>query len=151
MFRDPNKDNKMKSIAVVRRQQEENKLCVMPDCNQPLTVYKGPGSDSLCRPHQQDCREYGGFLNPSEPHTGNRGWECEECGYDPRKDPRFDKITDPVTKYKAMRSVMHGDHIIPKALGGSDAKENIRTLCPSCHWIKSWVNGDFANKTKKKK
>jgi 5-methylcytosine-specific restriction endonuclease McrA len=45
--------------------------------------------------------------------------------------------------------MMHGDHIIPKALGGSDAKANIRNLCQPCHWIKSWINGDFANKTKK--
>ena len=37
----------------------------------------------------------------------------------------------------------------PRALGGTDAKENIQVLCKKCHDIKSFKNGDFSNKTKK--
>ena len=71
------------------------------------------------------------------------------CQYDPRNDPAFNVIEDPILKVTAMRYQMHGDHIVPRALGGTDAKENIQVLCKKCHDIKSFKNGDFSNKTKK--
>jgi 5-methylcytosine-specific restriction endonuclease McrA len=97
------------------------------------------------------CKEYGGFGNPAEPHTFFRDWVCSNllCQYDPRKDPAFNEIEDPYLKLTAMKYQMHGDHIVPRALGGTDAKENIQVLCKKCHDIKSFKNGDFANKTKK--
>jgi hypothetical protein len=148
VFRNPSQD-KMKSLDVLKEQQNLNLKCVVPGCDKPISIYEGPGSDSLCRDHQCECREYGGFGNPAEPHTFHKGWECEECGYDPRKDPRFDKIKDPDLKWTAMRYQMHGDHIVPRALGGTDHKDNIKKVCRPCHDIKSFINGDFANKTKK--
>lgn len=31
----------------------------------------------------------------------------------------------------------HVDHIIPKALGGTDDDDNLESLCASCHWKKT--------------
>ena len=150
IFRNPSQD-KMKSLDVLKEQQNLNLECAVLDCGKLLSIYEGPGSDSLCRDHQCQCREYGGFGNPAEPHTFFRDWVCSNplCRYDPRKDPAFNEIEDPLLKWTAMRYQMHGDHIVPRALGGTDAKENIQVLCKKCHDIKSFKNGDFANKTKK--
>jgi 5-methylcytosine-specific restriction endonuclease McrA len=149
-LRDPNLD-KFKSPAVLKEQQSKNLKCKLLDCNNLLSMYEGPGSDSLCRDHQLMCLAYGGFGNPAEPHTFFRDWVCSNplCQYDPRNDPAFNVIEELYLKLTAMRYQMHGDHIIPRALGGTDAKENIQVLCKKCHDIKSFKNGDFANKTKK--
>ncbi len=42
-------------------------------------------------------------------------WACQDCG----------RI---VTGREA-----HVDHVVPKAKGGSDLMDNLRTLCRSCH------------------
>jgi 5-methylcytosine-specific restriction endonuclease McrA len=148
--RDPKLD-KFKSPAVLKEQQSKNLKCKLMDCDNVLSMYEGPGTDSLCRDHQLQCKEYGGFGNPAEPHTFFRDWVCSNplCQYDPRNDPAFNVIENVDLKLTAMRYQMHGDHIIPRALGGSDAKENIQVLCKKCHDIKSFKNGDFANKTRK--
>jgi 5-methylcytosine-specific restriction endonuclease McrA len=147
MLKDPNKDN-LKTELMITRQHE--KICKIPNCEGTITIFEGPGSEVLCRDHQLQCKEYGGFGNPAEPHTFFRDWICSNplCNYDPRKDPAFDELEEPL-KSTAMKYQMHGDHIVPRALGGTDAKENIQVLCKKCHDIKSFKNGDFANKTKK--
>jgi 5-methylcytosine-specific restriction endonuclease McrA len=144
--------DKFKSPAVLKEQQSKHLKCKLLDCDNLLSMYEGPGSDSLCRDHQLQCKEYGGFGNPAEPHTFFRDWVCSNplCQYDPRNDPAFNVIENPYLKLTAMKYQMHGDHIIPRALGGTDAKENIQVLCKKCHDIKSFKNGDFANKTKKR-
>jgi 5-methylcytosine-specific restriction endonuclease McrA len=147
MLKDSNKDNLKTELMITH---QHGKICKIPDCENTITIFEGPGSEVLCRDHQLQCREYGGFLNPAEPHTAFRDWICSNplCNYDPRKDPAFEELEEPL-KSTAMKYQMHGDHIIPRALGGTDAKENIQVLCKKCHDIKSFKNGDFSNKTKK--
>lgn len=146
-LRDPNKDER-KSIAVLKEQHRKNKTCMLVDCNNPISVFEGPGSDSLCREHQLLCVEYGGMGKPERPHTFYRDWGCEICGYDPRLDDRFNDITDPYEKLRAMRAVMHGDHIHLKSHGGSDAKDNIRSVCQMCHTIKTIKEKDYLGQKK---
>lgn len=147
MLKDPNKDNLKTELMITH---QHGKICKIPNCENTITIFEGPGSEVLCRDHQLQCKEYGGFGNPAEPHTFFRDWICSNplCNYDPRKDPAFEELEEPL-KSTAMKYQMHGDHIIPRALGGTDAKENIQVLCKKCHDIKSFKNGDFSNKTKK--
>jgi hypothetical protein len=142
-LRNPDND-KFKSNAVLKEQQRQAKCCKLEDCNNSLSMYEGPGSDILCREHQLECVEYGGMGKPERLHTFYRGWVCECCGYDPREDElRFGHIEDPYDKLRAMRGVMHGDHIELKSRGGSNAKENIRTLCVLCHMAKTYSEKDY--------
>jgi 5-methylcytosine-specific restriction endonuclease McrA len=81
---------------------------------------------------------------PERPHTFYRGWCCSKCGYDPRKDEvRFGDVEDPFIRNRAMRGVMHGDHIVLKSKGGKDTEDNINTLCVLCHMAKTYIEGDF--------
>lgn len=147
-LRDPNKDER-KSIAVLKEQHRKNKTCMLVDCANPISVFEGPGSDSLCREHQLDCVEYGGMGKAERPHTFYRGWECSTCGYDPRKDDlRFGHIEDEYHKLRAMRGVMHGDHIHLKSQGGNDSKINIQTLCVLCHMAKTYGEKDYLGQKK---
>lgn len=121
-----------------------SKVCRLEDCNNPLSCYNGPGSHSLCREHQLDCIEYGGMGKAERPHTFYRNWVCSCCGYDPREDElRFGHITDEYHKLRAMRGVMHGDHIELKSKGGADTAENIQTLCVLCHMAKTYADKDY--------
>jgi len=47
-------------------------------------------------------------------------WACQECG-----------------RVCADKREAHVDHITPKAQGGQDAMENLRTLCVRCHGRKT--------------
>jgi len=47
--------------------------------------------------------------------------ECQECGVSLTLDEYDEGPT------------AHVHHIVPKSEGGSDAEENLVTLCPSCH------------------
>lgn len=44
---------------------------------------------------------------------------------------------------------LHHHHLIAKSLGGSDAQENLITLCGSCHGKIHNVTGDFINAPKR--
>jgi 5-methylcytosine-specific restriction endonuclease McrA len=68
---------------------------------------------------------------------------CEECNYDPREDAQIQSIEDEFHKLRVMRGVIHGDHQIRKSDGGSDAADNIRTLCCRCHMIKTYKEKDY--------
>ena len=142
-LRDPYND-KPKSNALYLKQTRITKTCMLEDCDEHLSVFEGPGSNILCRRHQMECVEYGGMGKPERPHTFYRGWVCSCCGYDPREDDlRFGHITDEYHKIRAMRGVMHGDHIKLKSQGGSNAKENIQTLCVLCHMAKTYSEKDY--------
>jgi hypothetical protein len=142
-LRDPQYD-KRKSRGVLKEQITSGKCCRLEDCNNSLTHYEGPGSDSYCRDHQLLLAEYGEGLGKADrPHTFYRGWVCVKCKYDPREDSQFDDIEDPFHKLRCMRGVMHGDHLIRKSDGGSDAKDNIQTLCCRCHMIKTYKEKDY--------
>ena len=125
-----------------------NLVCMLEDCNSHLTIYDGPGSDKLCRDHQQELVEYGGMGKISAPHSFHRDWTCIECGYDARLDPAISSIEDAWHRKLVMRGVMHGDHIIRKSDGGSDIAENINSLCCRCHMIKTMKNKDYLRSVK---
>lgn len=146
-FRDPNKD-KMKSPAILKEQYRKTTVCMLEDCDNPISIFDGPGSNVLCREHQLECVEYGGMGKPSRPHTFYRGWECTTCGYDPREDTLRFNHEDPFIQNRAMRGVMHGDHIHLKSHGGADTQDNINTLCVLCHMAKTYLEGDFLGKRK---
>lgn len=141
-IRDLNND-KWKSPSVLKSQLSKGLTCKLVDCNEPLSTFEGPGSDCLCRKHQLECVEYGGMGKHDRPHTFYRGWVCEECGYDPRNDAQIQDIEDEFHKLRVMRGVMHGDHQTLKSRGGSDAADNIRTLCCRCHMIKTYKEKDY--------
>lgn len=141
--RDPSRD-KLKSNSVLKEQTNKGLTCMLEDCDNPLSIYDGPGSNSLCRQHQLDCVEYGGMGKAERPHTFYRNWICDKCGYDPREDVlRFGYIEDEYHKLRAMRGVMHGDHVELKSRGGSNAKDNIQTLCVLCHMAKTYAERDY--------
>jgi hypothetical protein len=141
-LRDPSKD-KPKSFSLLKEQLRHTPTCKLGDCNEPLTMFEGPGSDSYCRKHQLQLTEYGGMGKADRPHTFYRGWVCVKCGYDPREDSQFDDIEDPFHKLRCMRGVMHGDHLERKSDGGADTEENIQTLCCRCHMIKTYKEKDY--------
>ena len=63
-------------------------------------------------------------------------WQCQEC-----------------RRVVAGREA-HVDHIIPKASGGSDLMDNLRTLCRSCHSRKTVLldqGGGFGPMVRRKK
>tara|TARA_B000000565_G_scaffold255868_2_gene238484 strand:+ start:4576 stop:5028 length:453 start_codon:yes stop_codon:yes gene_type:complete len=147
-LRDPNKD-KPKSTAQYLKETRVNSTCMLEDCNNPISTFEGPGSQVLCRAHQIECVEYGGMGKPDRPHTFYRNWVCDNCGYDPREDDlRFGHVENEYDKLRAMRGVMHGDHIHLKSQGGSNAKENIRSLCVLCHMAKSYIEKDYLGNKK---
>lgn len=148
MLRDPKKD-KLKSQAVLREQHYNNQVCMLEDCNNSISMFDGPGSNTLCRDHQLLCVEYGGMGKADRPHTFYRAWVCNCCGYDPREDTvRFGHVENEYDKIRAMRGVMHGDHIKLKSQGGSDAEANINTLCVLCHMAKTYTEKDYLGKNK---
>lgn len=137
------KPNKVKSNAWIKEQYQNPKYCMLEDCNREITPYKGAGEDVLCALHQSECVEYGGMGKPERPHTFYRGWECNTCGYDPRKDPAILEIEDPYHQLRVARGVMHGDHVVLKSRGGKDTADNINTLCCRCHMIKTYKEQDY--------
>jgi 5-methylcytosine-specific restriction endonuclease McrA len=141
-FRDPIHDD-WKSITERKQIFEEKRLCTLEDCQNLLTEFKGPGQEVLCREHQVEQREYGGFGRIDRPHTFHRGFVCDECGQDARELPVIKAIQDEVVKMRAIRSIMHGDHKQLKSEGGSDAEKNIRLLCITCHNVKTQVEQDY--------
>lgn len=133
----------LKSKALIKQIVEGNKTCLeVEGCTEQLTFFTGPGSDTCCRYHQTNLIEYGGLGKRGRRHSHHRKWVCSKCGYDVREDPRYDEIEDEAEKRQAMRSAMHGDHIIRKADGGDDTAENIDPLCYTCHNIKTVINND---------
>lgn len=146
MIRNIRKD-KRKSQSVINDIDDNNLQCMLEDCNKTLSYYEGPGSRVLCREHQLECVEYGGMGKPERPHTFYRNWVCDSCNYDPREDElRFGHVENEYDKIRAMRGVMHGDHIHLKSKGGTDTKDNISTLCVLCHMAKTYTQKDYLGK-----
>ena len=141
--RDPSKD-KLKSNAVLKEQLEVK--CMLEDCDNTLSIYDGPGSNSLCREHQLECVEYGGMGKPERPWTFYRTMVCAKCGYNPTEDSQFEEIEDEYHRLRVMRAIMHGDHIHLKSRGGANTADNIQTLCVKCHMIKTYKEKDYLGK-----
>lgn len=145
-IRDPDLD-KVKSASKLKRQKDLGLTCTVKGCNNPLTRYEGPKSNSLCREHQIKQREYGGPGRIDRPWTFERKWSCDWCGYSPLKDPWFDNPPIPfdneVHKNQVQRGTLVGDHIERKVDGGSDCSENVQTLCQNCNSKKTSLYRDF--------
>jgi len=137
--------DKPKSLGQIRK--ELGKTCSIPGCGKPLTNMLGPGSESLCRDHQLLQIEYGGVGKAGRAHTFHREWICSDCGKDVsvEVDKKYPKLrdTDPALFNRLCRNRIIGDHIIRRADGGEDTKENIQTLCLDCNADKTIVNEDY--------
>lgn len=148
-FRDPDRD-KLKSQSVLKEQVKAKLTCCIDGCNEPLSVFDGPGSDKLCRPHQLQTVEYGGYGKLERPHTFHRSDVCSCCGHDINDDSRWEKaqtffgvfLTE-AQKHEIKRRYNHGDHNgTRKSDGGDDSAENIAAMCSFCHWVKTVIFGD---------
>jgi|APGre2960657404_1045060.scaffolds.fasta_scaffold23631_2 hypothetical protein len=147
-FRNPNKDS-LKSSSILKEQTQLHLRCRLEDCDELLTIFDGPGSDSYCRHHQLMLTDYeGGMGKADRPHTFYREWVCEDCGYDPRTDPYFDDYEDPFHKASSMRAMLEGDHQQLASDNGANTKENVHTRCVMCHRKKTMRNKDYLGKRK---
>jgi len=137
-------DDKYKSLSTIQKQLNEDWVCSLDGCNEPVSMYTGPNADKLCRPHQTAQREYGGTGRIDRPWTFAREWTCSCCGYNPKGDEWFDHQTwdSEYHKLQAMRSMLVADHIVRKADGGGHEKENIQTLCMNCNAKKTLLHND---------
>lgn len=139
-------DKKLKSPAQLAK--ELGKTCRL--CTHPLTQFQGLGSVSLCRQHQTELIEYGGYGRLDRPNTFYRADICSCCGQDVNLDPRWIKaqeyfgvILNEEEKHEIKRRYNHGDHsVIRKADGGSNSADNIEAMCTFCHWVKTVINND---------
>ena len=145
-LRNPAMD-KYKSGKAISQQLDNNITCTTPDCTNPLTLYKGPGDSKLCRDHQLQLREYGGMARLDKLYSFAKNWECDWCGYDPRKDPWFENppipFDDETHKNRAMRSMLVADHIERATDGGGHGKDNVQSLCQCCNTKKTMLNKDY--------
>ena len=137
--------DQMKGMSQLKK--DLGKVCSIPGCGKPLTHMQGPGSDTLCRDHQLGQVEYGGPGKISRPHTFHRQWVCSECGKDvsvevDKKYPGL-RESDPDKFFRLCRNRIIGDHIIRRADGGDDTKENVQSLCLDCNSDKTIINEDF--------
>jgi hypothetical protein len=141
------KDDKKKSAAFIKHQIDKNLICSLDGCSKPLSVYDGPGSDSLCRSHQLKQREYNGLGRLDRPHTFHRKWVCDMCGIDiaervRTKYPTLEE-TSPELFNRLCRNQIIGDHIVRKADGGADTEDNIQSLCLLCNSDKTILSEDY--------
>ena len=145
-FRLP-RDDKKKSAAVIKYQVNNRLICCLDDCDRPLSIYEGLGSNSLCRRHQLRQKEYGGVGRLDRPHTFHRKWVCDHCGKDVMQEVRnkYPELeeTDPIKFNRLCRNRIIGDHKIRRADGGDDSEDNLQSLCLDCNSDKTILNEDF--------
>ena len=60
-FRNPSKD-KLKGASILKEQVRLQARCKLEDCDELLTIFDGPGSDSYCRAHQLQLTDYEGGI-----------------------------------------------------------------------------------------
>lgn len=146
MFRLPH-DDKRKSQSVIKKQLAQHLICCLDGCDNPLTHYEGPGSDSLCRKHQLKQREYGELGRLDRPHTFHRKWTCDHCGKNVADEVREKypgmEETDPIKFNRICRNRIIGDHIIRQADGGDNSEQNLQSLCLDCNADKTILNEDY--------
>ena len=145
-LRDPNKD-KLKSQGILKQQIRSNQTCCMDGCNNPLTMFEGPGSDLLCREDQLKLVEYGGAGKIDRLHTLHRKWICDDCGVDVSEQVRLKypnmEQDNPVLFNRLCRNRIIGDHQIRRADGGDDSEGNIKSFCLNCNSDKTIINEDW--------
>lgn len=137
MTRDPKMDLLKEGIALRKSRKTR---CTVEGCNNFLTAYQGPGSDTLCRQHQKNLAEYGGMATGKKMYSHHRGTHCESCGYTPFEDEMIQAVEDLKLRNQIFRYVLHVDHI--DGNHENNDPENLQTLCSRCHSIKTVINGD---------
>jgi len=136
--RDPDKDQMLSERSIQRR---GNRQCVLDGCNRPLTHYKGPCSQRLCRDHQLMLKQYGGPSRIDRPWTFWKKDHCEECGHMPSRDnPKIAELGEAERSVVGMM-MLHVDHVVANKTKNNHP-DNLRTLCQECHMLKTWANGD---------
>ena len=93
----------------------------MPSHRPPRLRTRGPRRDDTARPNAAAR----GYCSREWYATRKRvlirdAWQCQEC-----------------SRVCSDKREAHVDHITPKAQGGTDAMENLRTLCVRCHGRKT--------------
>tara|TARA_B110000211_G_scaffold15214_1_gene15879 strand:- start:1748 stop:2191 length:444 start_codon:yes stop_codon:yes gene_type:complete len=136
-FRDPRMDLLKEGIA---QRTARKTRCSQEGCNNFLTPYQGPGSDTLCRDHQKNLAEYGGLATIKKEYSQHRDTHCSHCGYTPLTDPRVQEIEDLKVRNRLVRTLLTVDHM--DGNHSNNSPENLQTLCPNCHAIKTVINGD---------
>ena len=130
---------------------DHDKTCGIEGCDNSITMFKGPGSDKLCREQQLQQREYGGAGRLDRPHTFHRNCVCDNCGKNVKEEVtnKFPDLeeADPDLFNRLWRNRIIGDHIIRQADGGNDSAENIQSLCLDCNSDKTIVNQDYRKST----
>lgn len=144
--RDPNIDLLKEGVGLRNARKSR---CTLPDCNKFLTAYQGPGSDTLCRNHQKEQAEYGGYGKINRPHSFHRNDVCNCCGQNIEDDPRWLKaetffgiVLSDKQRNEIKRRYNHGDHEHRKSDGGDDTSDNTNPYCSFCHWVKTVINND---------
>lgn len=140
-------DDNKKSTAIIKYQIKNKLTCSLDGCDKPISIYEGPGSDSLCRAHQLKQKEYNGLGRLDRPHTFHRKYVCDMCGIDVaervrNKYPTLEE-TSPELFNRLCRNQIIGDHIIRRADGGSDTEDNIQSLCLLCNSDKTILSEDW--------
>lgn len=125
-----------------------NSECTLPGCNNHLTIFSGPGSNSLCRAHQLMQREYGGHGRLDRPYTFWKKDHCEECGHSPMNDNKqIKELPQPYRQILGMM-MLHVDHLSVSRKSkyvkghGINHPDNLKTLCQECHMLKTYTSGD---------
>ena len=136
-LRDPNLDL-LKEGTALRNARKTR--CSIEGCENFLTAYQGPGSDTLCRYHQKNLADYGGLATTKKSYSQHRGTHCEHCGYTPLTDKRVQDVEDLKVRNRLCRTLLTVDHIDGNHENNDD--ENLQTLCTVCHAIKTVINGD---------
>ena len=130
---------------------ELGEKCQVPGCDNPKTVYAGPGQN-CCDKHRLQLKEHGGTARSDRPYTFDKEMVCSRCGYDPIVDnPYVVELIKDNADHKAIRIAVSGcidvDHIDGNHRNNSP--ENLQSLCKNCHSAKTIVNGDNLNRYEK--
>jgi len=128
----------------IKRIIENKILCDVPGCDELISLYRGPYSDTKCRDHQLQGIEYGGNASASRKYTYHKLDHCEGCGYNPYTDTeRFniDMFEDEHDMKRCQDKLLSVDHI--NGDHSDNRKENCQTLCHTCHHIKTHINKDW--------